>query len=164
MALTGAAGGLGAAAGRFFKRRFKKAAESLAGRDIELLEAEGDSCRVSAQFEGAEQPIPPGKKRGIVRVRLRLKTRVMHFVDAGSHNETSQKTVQGPGQRDIGVMQLHHSKHKRFIEDQFPQTQPEQENNGRSKNRRKENFPEVKAVGGSDIHFRIGMMGAMESP
>ncbi len=152
------------AAERFVQGRFEKSTECLAGWDIELRKAIGDSCRIGAQFERAEKPIPPGKERGIVRVSLRLKTGVMHFVNARRHNEPPEKTVQISGQGNIGVMQLDHGKHERFIEDQFPQTQPEQENDRNSKDRREKDFPEVKTVGRSDIHFRIGMMGAMEPP
>src|SRR5260370_13891067 len=88
----------------------------------------------------------------------------MPFGDGRCDNDPPKKPVQGAGQDDIGVMQLHHGKHERFIQDQFPQAQPKQENDGNSKDRREENFSEMKTMRRSNIHFGIGMMSAMESP
>ena len=45
---------LGTAANCFFQRGFKKPAERLPNRNIEIREAVGDSRRVRAKFEGSE--------------------------------------------------------------------------------------------------------------
>src|SRR5690349_15254500 len=89
---------------------------------------------------------------------------MMHFVNRRSDDDRAESAIQPGRKRDIGVMRLNYSKHQGFVNQQFGQLQSKQQDHRGSQEGGQHDFAEMKPVSGGHIHFRIGMMGAMESP
>jgi len=112
------------------QRRSNKTDQRMILRLIEVVQAELQRARLDVQTEGAKEPIPKREQRRIVRIGLRLPSRMVHLVHERRHDKDPQTAVQPRWQRNVRVVQLDHREHRQLVKCQFPQFHAQHGDNG----------------------------------